>query len=446
MGSEQQYINLFTAQRDAICGHSCSAMNAVRDAAYQVFARTGFPMQKTEQYKYTDIARAFAPDYGVNILRKEFPINPYDAFRCKVPNMSTLLYFVENDAFYNRMLPHTPLPNGVFIGSILQAAKEVPHILERYYSHIADTRHDPIAALNTMFAQDGLLVYVPKNVKLERTVQIVNIMRSDVDLMANRRVLVVLDDNAAASLLFCDHNADDRNFLITETVEVSVGRNANLDLYTIEQTIAKNKHFSSFFLKQYADSHVMLNNMTLCNGITRNTLRLCLAEEGARLESYGFALEDLSQHVDTNALIDHCAPRCHSNVLYKYVLGGSAVGAFAGKVLVRAGAIQTESQETNANLCVSENARMYTQPMLEIYADDVKCNHGATVGQLDESALFYMRQRGVSEEEAHLLLEYAFVNDVLKHIRLDSLRDRISHLVEMTFRGKLSKCTGCNHC
>ena len=446
MNSEKQYIDLFKAQRNVICGNSCDAMNAVRSEAFERFAAAGFPSQKNELYKYTDIDKAFAPDYGLNLRRVKFPINPYEAFRCNVPNMSTSLYFVENDAFYERALPHATLPQGVYVGSLMKAAAEMPQIVGKYYAAAADMGKDPVAALNTMFAQDGLLVYIPDGVKTERTIQVINIMRSDVDLMANRRVLIILGENASASLLFCDHDNDDRNFLATEVAEVYAGRNSNLEMYSLEQTTLKNKRFASLYLEQQEGSHVVLNNMTLHNGLTRNTLNLKLAEENATLEAYGFALEGENRHVDTNALIDHIAPHCTSNVLYKYVLDEQSVGAFAGKVLVRSGAQKTESQETNANLCVSEDARMYTQPMLEIYADDVKCNHGATVGQLSEEALFYMGQRGVDEKEARLLLEYAFVDEVLKHVNMQPLRDRIARLVEMSFRGELSKCTRCKAC
>ena len=236
MNSEKQYIDLFKAQRNVICGNSCDAMNAVRSEAFERFAAAGFPSQKNELYKYTDIDKAFAPDYGLNLKRVEFPINPYEAFRCNVPNKSTSLYFVENDAIIERALPHATLPQGVYVGSLMKAAAEMPQIVGKYYAAAADMKKDPIAALNTMFAQDGLLVYIPDGVKTERTIQVINIMRSDVDLMANRRVLILLGENASASLLFCDHDNDDRNFLATEVAEVYAGRNSNLEMYSLEQT------------------------------------------------------------------------------------------------------------------------------------------------------------------------------------------------------------------
>lgn len=158
------------------------------------------------------------------------------------------------------------------------------------------------------------------------------------------------------------------------------------------------------------------------------------------------AIADRDEQVDNHTFIDHRAPACTSNELFKYVLDERAVGAFAGKVLVRPGAERTSSLQTNRNLCVTREARMYTQPQLEIYADDVKCSHGATVGQLDENALFYMQQRGVSLREARLLLMFAFVNEVTDRIRMEALRDRLHQLVEKRFRGELSKCRGCALC
>ena len=157
-------------------------------------------------------------------------------------------------------------------------------------------------------------------------------------------------------------------------------------------------------------------------------------------------IADKSQHVDNNTLIDHQVGHCTSHELYKYVLNDKATGAFAGRVLVRHGAQKTISNEVNQNLCSTKEAHMYTQPMLEIYADDVKCSHGSTVGQLNDAALFYMQQRGISREEAKLLLEFAFINEVIDHINLDALKDRLHYLIEKRFRGELNKCEGCKLC
>ena len=459
--SEQQYIDLYEQAGEMIKSHSAEVMNAVRDEAFRDFHRLGFPSKKVERYKYTDIASLFAPDYGLNLNRLEIPVDPYEAFRCDVPNLSTNLYFVVNDSFYRSdkrevknnsslITYHSSLPEGVIISSM----REHPEIVERYYAKLAKTSEDGVTALNTMLAQDGMLVYVPKDVKVERAIQVINILKATPrnaqrqvnDLMVNRRVLIVLEQGAELKMLFCDHAADDCNFLATQVIEAFVGDNARLDLYCLEETHYKNVRVSNVYIEQQRNSRVRHNVITLHNGITRNKLDLSLAGEGAECECFGCVIADKEQHVDNNTLITHKVPHCTSNELYKYVLDDKATGAFAGRVLVEHGAQKTSSQMTNQNLSASKTARMYTQPMLEIYADDVKCAHGSTVGQLNDAALFYMQQRGISVKEAKLLLEFAFINEVIDQMELVPLRDRLHYLVEQRFRGQLSKCEGCKLC
>lgn len=429
-----------------ICDHSVDVMNAVRDQAFEDFKRLGFPSRKAERYKYTDMQQLFAPDYGLNLNRLRIPVDPYEAFRCDVPNLSTSLYFIVNDQFYQEALPKVQLPEGVFIGSLAEAAAQRPELVAKYYAKIAATADDGITALNTMLAQDGLLVYVPKNVKIDRAVQVINILRSDVDLMVNRRVLVIVEEGAEARLLFCDHAVDDRPFLTTQVIEAYVGDNAQLSLYCLEETHYKNTRVSNVYVSQQANSHFDHNVITLHNGVTRNRLDLVFKGEGAECELNGCVIADKNQHVDNNTLIDHQVGHCDSRELYKYVLDDEAVGAFAGRVLVRHGSQKTTSEERNQNLCMTRQARMFTQPMLEIYADDVKCSHGSTVGQLNDAALFYMQQRGISIKEARLLLEFAFVGEVIDKISLAPLRERLHYLVEKRFRGELSRCEGCQLC
>lgn len=446
MGSEKQYIDLYRETAGMIKSHSAGVLNGVRDKAFEDFCRQGFPSRKVERYRYTDMSKLFEPDYGLNLNRLEIPINPYEAFKCDVPNLSTSLYFVVNDAFYTKQLPKTELPDGVIVDSLCRVATENPGLIERYYACMAKTEDDAITALNTMLAQDGLLVYVPKNVKLDRAVQVINILRSDVDLMVNRRVLIILEQGAEAKFLFCDDSADDRHFLTTQVIEAYVGENASLDLYCLEETHVKNTRVSNVYIEQQAYSRVNHNVITLHNGVTRNKLDLVFKGEGAECFANGCVIADKTQRVDNNTLIDHQVPHCTSNELYKYVLDDDAVGAFAGRVLVRHDAQKTNSQETNNNLVAAKTARMYTQPELEIYADDVKCAHGCTVGQLNDAAMFYMRQRGISEKEAKLLLEFAFVNEVIDKMELAPLRERLHILVEKRFRGELNRCEGCRLC
>lgn len=446
MSSEKQYIELYTQARDMLNAHSSAVMNAVRDTAFEDFKRQGFPSRKVERYKYTSMDKLFAPNYGVNVNRVEFPVNPYSVFSCDVPNLSTSLYFVVNDSFYKKALPKVGLPEGVEVMSLKDAADERPDLIARYYGKIAKTSEDAVTALNTMLAEDGLFIHVGKNVKADRAIQVVNILRSDVDLMVNRRVLIVMDEGAEAKLLFCDDTADDRNFLGTQVIEAYVGENASLDLYCLEETHDKNTRVSNVYIEQQANSRVNHNVITLRNGITRNRLDLVFKGEGAECWCNGCVIADKSQHVDNNTLIDHQVGHCDSHELYKYVVDDDAIGAFAGRVLVRHDSQKTTSDERNQNLVMTKRARMYTQPMLEIYADDVKCSHGSTVGQLNDAAMFYMQQRGIDEHEAKLLLEFAFIGEVIDQIKLEPLRDRLHQLVEMRFRGELGKCSNCKIC
>ena len=445
MASEQQYIELYQQAREMIFSHAPEVMNAVRDQAFEDFRQQGFPSKKVERYKYTDLQKLFEPDYGVNLSRLQIPVDPYETFRCDVPNLSTSLYFVVNDMFYTQSQPKGHLPEGVIVGSL----RDYPELIGKYYAKLAKTSEDAVTV-----AQDGLLVYVPKNVKVDRAIQVINILKATPqnaqrqvpDLMVNRRVLIILEENAEIKMLFCDHAADDKNFLATQVIEAYVGDNASLDLYCLEETHYKNVRVSNVYIDQHANSRVNHNVITLHNGVTRNKLDLTFSGEGAECACYGCVIADKEQHVDNNTLITHKVSHCTSNELYKYVLDDKSTGAFAGRVLVEHGAQKTTSQMTNQNLTATKEARMYTQPMLEIYADDVKCAHGSTVGQLNDAALFYMRQRGISLKEAKLLLQNAFINEVIDKMKLEPLRDRLHHLVEKRFRGELNKCEGCRLC
>ncbi len=446
MQSKTQYINLYRECRDLITRHSSEVMNALRDEACCHLEQQGFPTKRVEDYKYTDVEALFAPDYGLNISRLAIPVNPYDVFKCDVPNMSTSLYFVVNDTFYNRALPKATLPEGVILGSLKELSAQYPELVAKHYGQLARTEEDAVTALNTMLAQDGLLLYVPKGVVVEKPIQLVNILRADVNFMVNRRVLIIIEDNAQARILACDHTTDEVDFLATQVIEAYVGRGASLELYELEESTPHTHRLSNLYVLQEADSNVHINGITLVGGTTRNTTRVALAGRGAHIDLCGMAIADKQQHVDNHTFIDHAVSDCTSHELYKYVLDDEATGAFAGKVLVREGAQHTDSQQTNRNLCLTRQARMYTQPQLEIYADDVKCSHGATVGQLNEDALFYMQQRGISYTEARQLLMRAFVGEVIDGVGLEALRDRLHHLVEKRFRGELGKCGDCSVC
>ncbi|MBR2862373.1 MAG: Fe-S cluster assembly protein SufD [Bacteroidaceae bacterium] len=446
MASEKQYIDLFHSVRALLEAHSCAALNARRDEALRLLEQYGLPTAKTERYKYINVQEAFAPDYGLNLKRLPLVENPYKSFHCNVPNLSTRLFYVVNDVV---VLPETAEAEsieGLKVMTLCEAEKKMPGFIEQFYHKAAGREYDGVTSLNTLLAQDGILVYLPAGLKLEHTLQIVSVASAGMDMMANRRILVVAEEDVEASLLFCDHAEGRQRYLTTQVIEVFADCNAKVALYGVEETQENCTRFCNLYVEQQAGSKVSYNGITLHTGMSCTRADMRLLGEEAHAEAAGAVIADGRELVDNNILIHHAAPACTSDMLYKYVLDGKSVGAWAGKVLVSQGAQKTLSEQINANLCASSEARAYSQPMLEIYADDVKCNHGSTIGKLDDAALFYMRQRGIEEREARLLLQHAFVNDVLQRVEIEQLRDRLSYLVDLRFRGQLSRCKGCKMC
>lgn len=443
MQALQQYINLYREQREVIDNHSARVMNALRPYALQMVEQNELPSTAHEDYNHTDLEAIYAPDYGLNITRIELPSQPHEAFRCDVPNLTTHLYFLVGDNFY-RNDRSRELPDGVLAGSLRDMAETHPELVERYYGRIADMGKDSTVALNTLLAQDGFFLYIPRNVVLERPIQLVNIISGGVSMMHNRRILIVAEDGAQAKLLVCDHSEDDgTRQLVTQVTEIWAGEGAVVDYYNLEENASCVQRITSTFVHQAGTSNVLVNGITLRNGITRDNYYIALDGEGAEAQLCGMAIADGDKHIDVYSHIDHRCAHCTSNELFKFVLDENAIGSFAGRILVRESSQKTEAYQSNKNLCASSSARMYTKPQLEIYADDVKCSHGATVGQLDQQALFYMRTRGISESEARMLLQFAFMSDVIENVRLDALKDRLRQLVEKRFRGELSQCQQC---
>jgi Fe-S cluster assembly protein SufD len=441
MGAEKQYIEIFNQCEDLIRKSAPECMNSLRTQAFADFERLKFPSPKDEDYRYTNVEQMFEPDYGINFNRLKTSINPHDVFSCDVPNLSTLLFFTVNDAFYDN--PRISLPSGVYAGSIKEFAEKFPDLAKRYYGKTVGTSDDSITALNTMLAQDGFVLYVPKDVKIERPVQLVNIFRSNVDIMANRRMLIIMEARSEAKLIVCDHTMDDVKCLSTQVVEIFASENAVFDYYDLEESSISTTRFSSLYAEQEASSNVLINGITLTNGLTRNNYRITLNGEGAETMLCGMSVLDKNQKIDTYTHISHAVPNCKSAELFKNVLNDESVGIFSGRILVKEGAEKTEAFQTNRNMCLTREARMYSKPQLEIYADDVKCSHGMTTGQLDEQAMFYMQSRGISREEARTMLSIAFTSDVIENVRLDTLKNRLHHLVEKRFRGELAHCSGC---
>lgn len=443
---ETQYIKLFTEHRDLIDNKSANVLNSQRDKAFQIFKKIGLPNRQLENFQYSDVANEFIPDYGMNLNRIPVKADPYKAYKCNVPELSTNLFFVLNDSFYKKEISEIEFPDGVFVGSLNDFAELHTDICSKYYGKIAKLETNGVVAFNTMFVQDGFVVYIPDNVVIETPIQLINILTANADSLVNRRILIIAGKNSQVKLLACDHTVTAGKFLATQVTEIFADENAHIEFYELEENSNNVSRHSSTYIKQEKNSTTLLNNITLNCGFTRNNYHVVMNGEHAEAQVAGAVISDKEQHVDNFVYMDHAKPHCQSTQLFKYILRDHSKGIFCGRILVEKDAQKTQAYQTNNNLCASPDARMHSKPQLEIYADDVKCSHGLTTGQLDEEALFYLRARGISKADAELLLMQAFTADVLKLIHIDELRERLEELVEKRFRGEEARCGDCCIC
>lgn len=446
MSALKQYLNLFEEHHDLIDANGAAPLNALRPAALQMLKDMKLPKEGADNYENCDLEEMFAPDYGLNIAKLDIDVNPQATFRCDVPMLSTSLFMLVNDTFAATAGAFESIPEGVEVGSLRKFAIDHPGQIAEYYGKLADLKN-PIVALNTLLAQDGFYLRVKKGVKVEKPIQLVNILENGMPLMAVRRLLIIVEEDAEATLLVCDHTQNpDLKFLSLETVEIHVGNNASFDYYNLEESTEKTSRASALYLCQDAGSHVSIDGLTLFNGTTRNEYYTSFNGEDAELHLYGMGIEDAHRKVSTYSRIDHSSPRCASNELFKFTLDDEAKGAFTGRIYVAPGAVKTEAYQSNRNLVGSNEAQMTSRPELEIYNDDVKCSHGTAIGQLNEMQMFYMRTRGLDEATARLLLKQAFMADIIDRIRVEALRDRLRLMTERRFAGESSACASCSRC
>jgi Fe-S cluster assembly protein SufD len=448
MQTLDKYLELFQENRELIGKDDPPFMKNLRDAGMKSFQQDGFPHRKEERYKYTHLEPVFDGELSFDFKPRQIHFDDADIFRCDVPLLDSNVLTVLNGFFHNPGEEAlTTLENGTIYGSLKEAIIQFPELVEKYLGKNAPTENEPFVALNTSFSQDGIFLYVPDGVRMERPIQIINLLLSDKNQMVQHRNLFVLERNSAAQVIICDHTLSPHMFLTNSVTEVYTGENADMDLLRLQNEHNNSCQVTNTWISQDRDSRCQHGTITLHGGTVRNNLRINMEGEGAETSALGLFLTDKMQHVDSYTVIEHSKPHSTSNQYYKGVLDDTSTGSFNGKIHVHPDAQKTEAFQTNNNILLSDTAKMQTKPRLEIYADDVKCSHGATVGQLDEEALFYLQSRGIPKEESRLMLMDAFTWDVISKIKQSSLQDRITDLVSKRLRGELSRCNNCAmHC
>ncbi|PKQ62704.1 Fe-S cluster assembly protein SufD [Labilibaculum filiforme] len=439
----KDFANLFEQGKELLTNGSSNCMNKAREKAFVQFQKLGVPTRANENYKYTNLIPAFDHPYNVNLRYMEVDVDLNDIFQCDVPELDTNMVLLTNGWYYGNNKTLTELPKGVIVCGVQEAAKKYPAIFEAHYGKYAKPADDGLVALNTALAKDGLFIYVPKGVVVEKPIQVVNLLRSDRDLLATQRNLFVIEENAQAKIIVCDHTLTHHKYLSNAVTEINVATNAVFDLYTLQNQHLNSVILNSTFIRQEKNSNVLTNTISLYGGTIRNNHHVLLDGEHCENHTFGMYLMDKDQHVDNFTSIDHAKPNCLSNEHFKGVMDGKATAAFAGRIYVRPDAQKTLAYQSNNNLLLSDDAQINTKPQLIIDADDVKCSHGATVGQMDEDALFYLRARGIDEKEARQMLMFAFAHEIIEKIRVEPLKDRIDALVDTRLRGEISKCNTC---
>lgn len=441
----EQLVALFEQNKAILNQGSSNLLNRMREVSIKRFSKTGIPDFKHEDYKYTDLRPAFEKQYRQELVRDNGIINLNEVFRCNVPELDSHLVFLQNGWFYNGNNPEANLPDGVVLGSLEQIANTRPELLENYLNRQAALTEDPFTALNTAFAKDGFFLYIPKGVAIEKPIQIINLLNSEDDLLVTQRNLIVADNASQVKILVCDHTLTSSSFLYNTVTEVFVGQDASVDFYAIQNQHNHSATISSLFFRQEKNSNLVTGTVSLHSGMIRNNLKVTFSGDHSEASINGISFTDKKQHVDNFVLVEHSSPNCVSNQVYKNVLNDESTGAFAGRIHVARNAQQTNAFQRNNNILLTDKAKMHTKPQLIIDADDVKCSHGATVGQIDEDALFFLRARGIGESDARLMLMNAFATEVVRKITIPALRDNIEQLIEKRLKGDISRCHECNY-
>jgi len=440
---KERYTDLYKRNIEKVAENSSEHINSFRQAAFEKFREMGVPTMKNESYKYTNLNSFFNHDYKSYFMPEASDFAKAEEFHCDVADLDTYGIILLNGFYPTIKEKLRQLPSGVWIGNMNAAAVKFSDIIEKHYNKYANSDSDGLVHLNTALAPDGVFIYVPEGVTLAKPVQIVNLVYSDDDIFNQHRNLIIVEKNAEISLLVCDHTLSPQKFLTNALTEVFVGENAHFDIVRVQNEHNNAGKITHTFIHQESKSVASSNNMSLHGGLLRNSTYHYLGGEGAESFSNGLFLTDKWQHVDNFVNVDHAFPNCTSNQLFKGVLDNMSTGAFNGRILVREDAQGTLAYQKNNNILLTDDAKMDIKPQLEIYADDVKCSHGATVGQLDTEALFYLQSRGINKKEARLMLMFGFAHEVIQNIKIEALRERMDNLVMQRLKGELSRCASC---
>ena len=420
--------------RNAVGGRGGSWFASERANAIAHFAENGVPTARDEAWRHThltplkDVQFSFSPPMPDHL---DIAACPGYAL---TKNAANLLVFV-NGRFSEAHSRTSNLPAGVAVTNLARAAKTHPEVVERHLAQYASSQEHAFVALNTAFMEDGAFVYVPANVTVEEPIHLAFVAAVDgLPSAVHPRNLIVAEANSRVTVSETYSGLNGDIYLTNGVTEVVAAENANVDHYKIQQEGENAFHLGTVQVHQGRDSRFSNHALSLGGRLARNDINTTLDGEGGECTLNGLYLPCGGQHIDTHTQIDHAKPHCHSFELYKGILDGKATGVFNGKILVREDAQKTDAVQSNHSLLLTKEAKINTRPQLEIFADDVKCTHGATIGQLDEESIFYMRSRGIGREQARGMMIAAFAAEIADRIECAPVSEHVRCLAASRFQ------------
>ena len=421
--SENSYQAAFRSVREL--SPTVPWLELVRSSAMDRFEQLGFPPVRDEDWKYTNLAALAKESFVPASSSAERPIADVNGF--SYPETAGAHLVVVNGFLREDLSQKSGLGDAVAV-DLFSAAADARYnkIIRKYLARNAGYHNNGLTALNTAFLQSGVFVWIPKNVKVERPLQITFAAEGD-QSSSFPRVLVVAEENSSATLI--ENFVGEGRYFTNAISEVVVKDGAHLEHYRLQRESKNAFHTSTTTAELGRASRYDTTSINLGAQLSRHDISVVMDHEGAETSVDGLYMVDSDQHTDTHSVIDHKQPHCSSHQLYKGILDGNGRAVFNGKIYVREGAQKTDAMQTNKNLLLSEKARVDTKPQLEIYADDVKCAHGAAVGQIDPEELFYLETRGIDPELGRNLLTYGFAEEVIAKIKIESIRAELDQAV-----------------
>ena len=404
-----------------------SYVHSIRSKAIKKFESEGFPTKKLESWKYTSLKRTLKYDYKLFPSQKDI-IDFKDIQDYLINDIESYKIVFVNGKYYSNLSETTHEGMDICILSSALTQSKYDLIIENYFDKIS--KKDGITSLNTAFSHEGAYIHIPKNIQVDKPIQILHFSTGENEsLMFQPRNLIVVDENSQVEIIERYQSITNNNVLVNSVSEIYVNKKSNVKHYKIQNDKKSSSLIDNTFVSQEHSSSYNLHTFSFGGDLTRNNLNIFRNDQRIESTINGITIIDDEQHVDHNTLIHHKEPNCTSHQDYKGIYGGQSVGVFNGRVLVEKEAQKTNAFQANNNVLISDKASINTKPQLEIFADDVRCSHGCTIGQLDNNALFYLRSRGIPEKEATALMMFGFANKVLTSVQNQEIKSMINKII-----------------